>query len=92
MTTVTDSNNLEVVRMYTTNNESYLSYEEWQLVQILYQTMRLVPLNRDQSFQNKFIKIRNLNFVSHLVIITTTKIINDDCTNNNTHTNINKCL
>lgn len=73
MTTVTDSNNLEVVRMYTTNNESYLSYEEWQLVQILYQTMRLVPLNRDQSFQNKFIKIRNLNFVSHLVIITTTK-------------------
>ena len=73
MTTVTDSNNLEVVRMYTTSNESYLSYEEWQLVQILYQTMRLVPLNRDQSFQNKFIKIRNLNFVSHLVIITTTK-------------------
>ena len=73
MTTVTDSNNLEVVRMYTTNNESYLSYEEWQLVQILYQTMRLVPLNRDQSFQNKFIKIRNLNFVSHLVIITKTK-------------------
>ena len=73
MITVTDSNNLEGVRMYTTNNESYLSYEEWQLVQILYQTMRLVPLNRDQSFQNKFIKIRNLNFVSHLVIITTTK-------------------
>ena len=73
MTTVTDSNNLEVVRMYTTSNESYLSYEEWQLVQILYQTMRLVPLNRDQSFQNKFIEIRNLNFVSHLVIITTTK-------------------
>ena len=73
MITVTDSNNLEGVRMYTTNNKSYLSYEEWLLVQILYQTMRLVPLNRDQSFQNKFIKIRNLNFVSHLVIITTTK-------------------
>ena len=73
MITVTDSNNLEGVRMYTTNNESYLSYEEWLLVQILYQTMRLVPLNRDQSFQNKFIEIRNLNFVSHLVIITTTK-------------------